>query len=380
MSATRKKAPNKHNRTRKKQWKAFDEHIAPTKATIYLENSLQIYQKQMDEEAKVDVYNSSYVKSIECDGGKCAHCDGVLMVDSIMSILICTNPKCAMVYRDRIDSSAEWRWYNSDDAHHSDPTRCGLPTNPLLPMSSFGCGVAMRRGMSWQMRKIKQYTDWQAMPYKEKAIYEEFQTIITHASLAGIPKMIIDDAMHIHKRISDNKTFRGNNRDGIIAASIYLSCKMNHSPRTSREIATIFHLEVSNATKGCKNAMSVMNDKVNTHSGELSSIDSMYTSHDISPTTFIERYCSRLQINHEFTMLAKFIALKVNGRISENTPHSIAVSIIYLIVHIFSLDISKRTVATVTDISEVTINKCFKKLYAMKNDLIPDVMLKKYNV
>ena len=334
----------------------------------------------MDEEVKIDLYNSSQNKSTECDGGKCIHCDGIVMIDSIMRIFICTNPKCAVLYRERIDSSAEWRWYNSDDANHSDPTRCGLPTNPLLYESSFGCSVAMRRGMSWQMRKIKQYTDWQAMPYREKAIYEEFQTIITHASLAGIPKMIIEDAMHIHKRISDNKTFRGSNRDGIIAASIYLSCKMNHSPRTSREIATIFHLEVSNATKGCKNAMSVMNDNVNTHSGELSSIDSMYTSHDISPSTFIERFCSRLQITHEFTMLAKFIAMKVNSSISENTPHSIAVSIIYLIIHVFSLDISKRTVANVTDISEVTINKCFKKLYAMKNELIPDVMLKKYNV
>ena len=377
---SRKNQPRVKNKTRKRHWKAFDECISPTSADLFMQQSLQTYQNKMDDEYRVDVYTRSNTKGNDCDGGTCAQCNGVLMVDSAMSILICTNPKCAVVYRDRIDSSAEWRWYNSDDAHHSDPTRCGLPTNPLLYESSFGCGVAMRRGMSWEMQKIRQYTNWQAMPYREKAIYEEFQTISTHANLAGIPKMIIEDAMQIHKRISDNKTFRGNNRDGIIAASIYLSCKKNQSPRTSREISTIFHLEVSNATKGCKNAMSVMNEMVNLQSGELSTIDSMYTSHDISPSTFIERFCSRLQISHEFTMLAKFIAMKVNGKISENTPHSIAVGIIYLIVHVFSLEISKRTIATVTDISEVTINKCFKKLHAMKTELIPEVVLKKHNV
>ena len=62
----------------------------------------------------------------------------------------------------------------------------------------------------------------------------------------------------------------------------------------------------------------------------------------------------------------------------ENTPHSIAAGVIYFISQICKLNISKRDVKNISEISEVTINKCFKKLEMMKDDLLPSVILKKY--
>ena len=49
--------------------------------------------------------------------------------------------------------------------------------------------------------------------------------------------------MRYHKQTLEHKTFRGLNRDGIIAASIYIACRVNQTPRTPKEIATIFHLD-----------------------------------------------------------------------------------------------------------------------------------------
>jgi hypothetical protein len=97
------------------------------------------------------------------------------------------------------------------------------------------------------------------MPYKEKSQYDEFQMITTMAQNHHIPKLIIDGAIRYHKKISEQKTFRGLNRHGIIAASIYISCSMNNYPRTAKEIATIFNLDCTSATKGCKNAISIIN-------------------------------------------------------------------------------------------------------------------------
>ena len=47
-----------------------------------------------------------------------------------------------------IEQSAEWRYYGADDTGNSDPTRCGMPINPLLAQSSFGCKILprIRRG------------------------------------------------------------------------------------------------------------------------------------------------------------------------------------------------------------------------------------------
>jgi transcription initiation factor TFIIIB Brf1 subunit/transcription initiation factor TFIIB len=62
----------------------------------------------------------------------------------------------------------------------------------------------------------------------------------------------------------------------------------------------------------------------------------------------------------------------------ENTPHSIAAGVVYFIAQMCNLNINKRDLKNVSEISEVTINKCFKKLEKMKEELIPEVILKKY--
>jgi transcription initiation factor TFIIIB Brf1 subunit/transcription initiation factor TFIIB len=64
--------------------------------------------------------------------------------------------------------------------------------------------------------------------------------------------------------------------------------------------------------------------------------------------------------------------------IPENTPHSIAAGIIYFVSQICNLNICKKDVNRVTEISEVTINKCFKKLEQYTSNLIPRVILEKY--
>jgi transcription initiation factor TFIIIB Brf1 subunit/transcription initiation factor TFIIB len=63
----------------------------------------------------------------------------------------------------------------------------------------------------------------------------------------------------------------------------------------------------------------------------------------------------------------------------ENTPNSIAAGVVYFITQVCNLNISKRDVKNVSEISEVTINKCYKKIEKIKNDLIPLGILKKYS-
>ena len=79
-------------------------------------------------------------------------------------------------------------------------------------------------------------------------------------------------------------------------------------------------------------------------------------------------------------MVCKFVANKIekNNLIPENTPHSVAAGIIYFVSQSCNLNISKKNVNMCSEISEVTINKCYKKLEKMKNDLIPNVILEKY--
>jgi transcription initiation factor TFIIB len=325
--------------------------------------------------------NSDNPTTIECvyrntgEREVCESCSSNL-VTTDEGFLACVNKKCGVIYKDMLEQGAEWRYYGADDTQSSDPTRCGMPINPLLHESSFGCKVMCGGKTSYEMRKIRRYTEWQGMPYREKSQYDEFQKITILASQSGIPKLIVDDAMRYHKRISEAKTFRGLNRDGIIAASIYVAARINNYPRTAKEIASIFHLDNTAATKGCKNAVSIINELEH----EMDNSDKT-TLCQTTPVAFIDRYCSKLNINAELTKLCKFVAIRIqkNNLIPENTPHSIAGGIVYFVSQICNINISKKAVSNISEISEVTINKCYKKLSSMTEQLIPKTILEKYS-
>ena len=98
-----------------------------------------------------------YEKDNIIQTNECKKCGANLFVGD-EGFLFCSNEKCAILYKDVIDFSAEWRYYGADDNNNSDPTRCGMPINPLLKESSYGCKIMCSKSSSYEMRKIKRYT------------------------------------------------------------------------------------------------------------------------------------------------------------------------------------------------------------------------------
>ena len=344
---TQKKANNYTKQEKNKLWEAFDNDMCE-------ENPPQDPQT-IDE---VDL---------------CYLCKNVLVIAE-NGLPTCSNAQCGVIYNETLDYSPEWRFY-SDDKNSNDPTRCGNPINPLLVESSFGCKVLCGMNSSYEMRKIRRWTEWQSMPHREKSLYSEFQFITTMAQNSGIPKIFIDDAISIHKDISEQKMFRGLNRDGIKAASIYISCRLNGCPRTAHEIADIFKLDKTSTTTGCSMAVTILNNIERDY--KPSEQTDLGTT---KPIAFIERYCSKLHMNDELTKLAKFVCNKIErlNLINDNAPHSIAAGIIYFICNVCNMEVSKNDIKGICGVSEVTINKCYKKIEPLTNQLVPSVILQKY--
>jgi transcription initiation factor TFIIIB Brf1 subunit/transcription initiation factor TFIIB len=360
---TYKNKINNNSNNKADLWEKINESFR-----LYNDSRTGIQKAAQDKESIECIYRTAGQREV------CDTCSSAVSL-SDEGFLVCTNSKCSIIYTDVVDQSAEWRYYGVDDNQMSDPTRCGLPINPLLVESSFGCKILCDGVSSYEMRKIRRYTEWQSSPHKEKTQYNEFQHITIIANNAGIPKIIIDEALRCHKKISEHQTFRGSNRDGIIAASVYIAFRIHDCPRTAKEIATIFNLDNTSATKGCKNAVCIINEIEN----DMDNSDKTSFC-KTRPEAFIERFCTRLSVNTELTKLCQFIALRIekNNLIPENTPHSIAAGIIYFVSQICGLNISKKDVNKISETSEVTINKCYKKLESIKENLIPRVILEKY--
>ena len=73
---------------------------------------------------------------------ECSYCDNTEL-NVIDGAMVCM--KCGTINDNIIDYSAEWRFYGSEDSKFSDPTRCGMPTNELLPQSSLGSTISFKK-------------------------------------------------------------------------------------------------------------------------------------------------------------------------------------------------------------------------------------------
>jgi len=134
----------------------------------------------------------------------------------------------------------------------------------------------------------------------------------------------------------------------------------------------MFRLDVASATKGCKNAVAIINEL---EEDTPETDRTRFT--ETTAVAFIERFCSKLSMNASITKLCQFVTMKLDQHnwIPENTPHAKAAGVVYFVAQTCGAAVTKQDVHRISDISEVTINKCYKKLMELQSQLIPSCFL-----
>lgn len=288
----------------------------------------------------------------------CFNCEG----DSLIydeGIIVCEN--CGVDNGAMIDYQQEWRFYGSEDTKHSsDPTRCGMPINPLLPESSLGT-IILGRGFE----KYRRLNNWNSMTYKERSLLKVFKNIQSKSDENNISICVVDRAKIMYKTLSEDTIKRGKSRKGLIAACLYNSCKDKNDSRSTKEISQIFNLKIKKMTSGCKQFNEMMYHNDHTYISKIK---------PTSADDFIERYTIVLKLDKDSKESAIYVSNMATklGLVSENTPASIAVGSIYLISQNYKLKITKKKLSELCEISEVTISKTYKKMLPYKKYLLPN--------
>ncbi len=301
------------------------------------------------------ITNTEYSEDKKC-------CDNVknhLVYNCITTCSQCSNTITNIIIE------PEWRFYGSQDTKTCDPTRCGMPVNSLLPESSVGTSISFRGNRNHSMNKLRKFQQWNGVPYKERSLLKVFQEIERVCKCNGLAKIIVNEANSLYKIVSTTKISRGSNRKGIIASCVYFSCKINKFPRSTNEVAYMFNISVPIMTKGCKKFQEIMQiNKLD--------INRIHLTKTINIDDFIDRFCNKLELSTEDLNQIKEISKlsKLYNLISDNTPPSMAAGCIYLYIKEYDLDISRAKIAEVSKISEVTVNKCYKKLEKHKEKIL----------
>jgi len=288
----------------------------------------------------------------------CFNCNETdfLIMDSEM--IICTF--CGVENDSIIDYQAEWRYYGNDDnKRSSDPNRCGVPTNPIIPDSSLST-VILGKGFE-VYRKLN---SWNGLSYKQRSLIAILNKIALKANIDNVPQSIIDATMNMYKIISQDYIKRGASRESLIAACFFNALRDQGMIRSTDEVAKLFDIKSKKLSKGCNEFTELMFSKNKEYVKNMKPIESK---------DLIERYCTLLEIDEGYIGVGIKAAILIDklGICQENNPKSIAVGVIYLISQNYNLGFTKKEIADLCKTSEVTVSNTYTQMMKFKKYLLP---------
>jgi len=313
----------------------------------------QFFEEQEGQEDKPVIQNAyKSVGLVESQEEVCITCHKGLT--QLNGEILCTH--CGtMANVKTIDETAEWRYYGAEDSKGNDPTRCGMPVDPLLPKSSLSTMIS---GSKSYMGKLHA---WNSIPYKERSLRLLFVIIQNICVRLNLPGSVILDAKSLYKVLHEKFNTRGKNRNALVGACILFAAKNNGFSVTTKMIADSLAMSQSHITEGCKTFVKMMYHTDFHYVIETSNIDD-----------YIIQCGTQLNMSNGMIAFCKKVAHRVEKMeiLLEHTPPSIAIGCIYLICHLFDLPITKKHIHETCNISEVTITKTFKKIEPYQHKLL----------
>lgn len=274
---------------------------------------------------------------------------------------------CGNIIGYNIDSTAERRFYAMDENRHGDPTRCGLPTNKLMPESSLGSLIMLRGKVCPELRRVRRFHNYNHMPYRERSLFTVFDQMQTIAAEHGIPSAVVDEAKAMYARASSKCTKRSDNRSALIANCMHMAMKKFKIPRLPQEIAKMFNITPSVMSEGRK------------HIQEVLDITPESTNH----TEFMDRFIANLgeiipaNMKNDIMELCNYVCARADelGVVAANTSQSLAASVLYFTCKTLGLLDNPTQISEICLISIVTINKCCRCLTQHRKLLFPEGFL-----
>ncbi|UCE10204.1 MAG: transcription initiation factor IIB [Candidatus Thorarchaeota archaeon] len=178
----------------------------------------------------------------------CPNCgNGELVEDRTRGERICVS--CGSVLAHGMaDTGPEWRAFSREErdlrARTGAPMSLRRADKGLSTVIGWGNKDANGRSLGGKGRTaIYRMRKWQIRSQthdsKQRNLKLAMSELDRLSSQLGIPNSIRETAAHIYRKALDKRLVRGQSIDGIVAASIYLSCRIHVAPRQLAEIASV---------------------------------------------------------------------------------------------------------------------------------------------
>ncbi len=287
----------------------------------------------------------------------CSACSSeTVYIDHTRGEVICAN--CGLVLSDRsIDMGPEWRAFTADEQNARQ--RVGGPTD----WSKFDQGLttiigrqnvdaAGRKLSSTRRAQIARLRKWQIRTKVHSSDKRNLAVAMTElhriSSQLSIPYSIRETSAVIYRKALRKRLTRGRTILGMIAASLYLACRVHQVPRPLEEITDQIHITRKELSLCVRLILRYLNLKI-PHS---------------SPIDFIHRFGTELGIPGEAKAKAiEILQLAKEERLTiGKDPKGMAAAAIYVASILTGARRTQLEIARTARVTEVTVRNRYKEM------------------
>ena len=269
---------------------------------------------------------------------------------------VCTS--CGLVASERnVDRGPEWRAFTSEErdakARTGAPMRLSIADKGLSTIIDWRNKDASGRALTTNTRAaIYRMRKWHIRSRVHSSHHRNLGFAMSEmerlSSQLGIPRETRETAALIYRKALTKRLVRGRSIDSVVAASVYLACRIHRIPRRLDEIVT----EARTNRKQISQAVRLVLSKVNVKVPLASAKD------------LIPRLSSDLALEGRTVRKATEIIQRAKeGRITiGKDPGGIAGAALYIASILEEDRRTQREIANVSHVTEVTIRNRYKEL------------------
>jgi len=256
-------------------------------------------------------------------------------------------PDCGFFINSIISDKPEWRGGPGNDGEApKQMSRVGAPSTGFLFSNQLGTRITEKYpGFRTRLGKLQ----LRSINSKDRCLFHAYKHFNKANYIHGVPLVIVDRAKFIYKGISEKILTRGDKRKGVMGNCLLQSFQENNVPRTTKEVATMFGIEVKDITR--------MRNIFFENVGE------------IIKTAKAEDLSTRVILGFNFDLKLRMKVLKRTGkhleivkkskRLSGKTPSGIMAATIWSVLNPIGVPLNEEDVAKACGVSTPTMVKLF---------------------
>lgn len=288
----------------------------------------------------------------------CVACGAIFDNESVYEgFLVCTN--CGRVKEAFIDSSAEWRCFNTANGKDISSVRCGEAANTLLP------GTQLNTFIGGKDKRLQRVHQWSNLTRDEKNLHEIYKRFEQIGTANNLSKSIICTASELYSKLYNEMerqnlgVKRCNVRQGLIAACLFCACKQLNAAREKKEIADMLGNTTKIATKGWNKFLDIMGDEYR-------------RMPPLKPEDFVDRFSRYVEVPYQYQYKLSEVVRYVSALdvFADNTPTSVTCACIYFISVEYDLKITKEDIHKHCKSSNIIITKTYQKILTFKPEIL----------